>query len=104
MIRILILALVWILSIVFSVIWSYENPEKVELIKSYFKKKQTVEVKKASSNIQRFTANSFSIEVEKVLDINDKTAFVTHPKNEDFDAKKLTIYTQSGSVIKKPCS
>ena len=101
MIRIFILALVWILSIVFSVIWSYENPEKVELIKSYFKKKQTVEVKKASSNIQEFTANSFTVEVEKVLDINDKTAFVTHPKNEEFDVKKLTIYTQSGSVIKK---
>ena len=75
MIRILILALVWILSIVFSVIWSYENPEKVELIKSYFKKKKTVEVKKVSSNIQKFTANSFTVEVEKVLDINDKTAF-----------------------------
>ena len=78
MIRILILVVVWILSIAFSVIWSYENPEKVELIKSYFKKKQTVEVKKVSSNIQKFTANSFNVEIEKVLDIIEKRF---HPNN-----------------------
>ena len=31
---------IWFLTLVASVIWSYENPEKVEKLKDYFKKKK----------------------------------------------------------------
>jgi len=30
----------WILSIIVTALWTFENPEKVEKVKSYFKKKK----------------------------------------------------------------
>ena len=78
----------------------FENPEKIEKIKSHFKKKQTVQVELDEDEGQKFIANSFSVEVKKVLDFNDKTAFVGYNEFADvFDKKKLEIYTQTGTLI-----
>ena len=55
MIRILLISILWIVTIIVSIIWSYENPEKIEKLKSYFEKsiepeitneKQTQSIKK----------------------------------------------------------
>ena len=40
-----IILFLWFLSLVASVIWSYENPEKVERLKDYFKNKKNHEIK-----------------------------------------------------------
>ncbi|RPG93861.1 MAG: hypothetical protein CBE23_003355 [Candidatus Pelagibacter sp. TMED263] len=93
--------LLWLLSIIFVIIWTYENPEKIEKIKSSFKKEQTVKVSLPSENSKKVIANSFELTVKKVLEVKDKTAFILYnSQSNDFDAKKLEIYTQSGSLIK----
>ena len=70
--KFLIIFALWLLSILFTAIWTFENPEKIEKIKSQFKKKQTVQVEVNEGEGQKFIANSFSVEVKKVLDFNDK--------------------------------
>ena len=98
--KFLIIFALWLLSILFTAIWTFENPEKIEKIKSQFKKKQTVQVEVNEGEGQKFIANSFSVEVKKVLDFNDKTAFVIYNEFADvFDKKKLEIYTQTGTLI-----
>ena len=98
--KFLIIFALWLLSILFTAIWTFENPEKIEKIKSHFKKKQTVQVEVDEGEGQKFIANSFSVEVKKVLDFNDKTAFVSYNEFADvFDKKKLEIYTQTGTLI-----
>ena len=98
--KFLIIFALWLLSILFTAIWTFENPEKIEKIKSQFKKKQTVQVEVNEGEGQKFIANSFSVEVKKVLDFNDKTAFVSYNEFADvFDKKKLEIYTQTGTLI-----
>ena len=98
--KFLIIFPLWLLSILFTAIWTFENPEKIEKIKSYFKKKQKVQVEAVVDDGQKFIANSFSIEVKKVLDFKDKTAFVIYNEfNDAFDQKKLEIYTQNGTLI-----
>ena len=96
----IIIFTLWLLTILFTAIWTFENPEKIEKIKSQFKIKQTVQVGAAEDEGQKFIANSFSVEVKKVLDFNDKTAFVSYGGFADvFDKKKLEIYTQTGTLI-----
>ena len=45
-----LIGLLWLFSILFSIIWTYENPEKIEKIKSNFKKKQLSEVSLIEEN------------------------------------------------------
>ena len=98
--RILIF-LLWFFSIVFTIIWTYENPEKIEKIKSSFKKEQALKVNISDENSIKIIANSFEINIKKVLDFKDKTAFVAYNNSTgNFDIKKLEIYTQSGNLIK----
>ena len=98
--KLFIIFSLWLLTILFTVIWTFENPEKIEKIKSYFKKKQSVKVEVVENEEQKFIANSFTVEVKKVLNFNDKTAFVSYKEFADiFDEKKLEIYTQTGTLI-----
>ena len=91
----------WFFSIVFTIIWTYENPEKIEKIKSSFKKEQALKVNISDENSIKIIANSFEINIKKVLDFKDKTAFVAYNNSTgNFDIKKLEIYTQSGNLIK----
>ena len=98
--KFLIIFTLWLLTILLTVIWTFENPEKIEKITSHFKKQQTVQVEVDEDEGQKFIANSFSVEVKKVLEFNDKTAFVIYNEfNDVFDKKKLKIYTQTGTLI-----
>ena len=91
---------VWFLSIIMSILWTFENPEKIEKVKSYFKKKNIIEAKISNEALKEVTANSFSVNFNEVLEINDKTAFVIHKKGKKFNIQNLEIYTQSGTFIK----
>ena len=62
--KFLIIFALWLLSILLTAIWTFENPEKIEKIKSHFKKKQTVQVEVDEGEGQKFIANSFSVEVD----------------------------------------
>ena len=89
----------WIITIFLSIIWTYENPEKIEKLKNIFKKNEIVVIEKIETDSKLFISNSFNLLVSKEILLKNKTAFITHPLNEEFDPKKLNIYTQNGFKI-----
>ena len=92
----------WIVTIVYTCIWTFENPEKIEKIKSEIKKNEKVETRIVSSKSKNISANSFTVKLTQVLENNSKTAFVTYPSNiKKFDPLNLTIFTQTGMKIQK---
>ena len=92
----------WFVTIIYTAIWTFENPEKIEKIKGEFKKNKKVETKVVSSNSKNIWANSFTVKLSQILDINSKTAFVTYPSNiKKFDPLNLTIFTQTGMKIQR---
>ena len=92
----------WFMTIVFTAIWTFENPEKIEKIKSEFKKNKKIETKIVSSRGKNILANSFTVKLSQVLENDSKTAFVTYPSNvKKFDPLNLTIFTQSGIKIQR---
>ena len=94
------LPLLWIFTILLSIVWTFENPDKIEKIKNRFKKDKKIEVSKVDMNSKDIVANSFTVSVSRVLKVEDKTAFVIHPaKEKNFDISKLEIFTQRGFVI-----
>ena len=92
----------WLVSIIFAIIWTFENPEKIEKIKSEFKKNEKIESKIVTAKNKKISANSFAINLSQVLENTSKTAFVTYPNNiKKFDPLNLTIFTQTGFEMKK---
>jgi len=96
----IIFAIFWILSIFISVIWSYENPEKIEILKNTFKKNKSPQIKNVDTKKLEFTANSFEVNLEKIINFKEKTAFIIYPKEEiKFNKEKLKIFSQNGYII-----
>ena len=93
------IVLLWIISIIIAIIWTFENPEKLEKIKSIFKKNKVVEIETEVKGSKSINSNSFSVFITREMGLKDKTAFVSHPFKEEFDIKKLNIYTQNGFKI-----
>ena len=91
---------IWFITILLAIVWTFENPEKVEQLKDFFKKKEDTQVKQVEKNSKFIIANSFNLEVTEIINIKDKTAFLVHPLNKKFDIENLTIYTQNGNKIK----
>ena len=99
--KFIIIIIFWLLTLLSTAIWTFENPEKIEKVKSFFKKKQEVNLGSVEAGVQKFLANSFTVEAKEILRLNDKTAFVIYNElNDVFDEKKIEIYTQSGTLIK----
>jgi hypothetical protein len=96
----LFLILFYLVSIIASILFSYENPEKIEKIKDYFKKNKNIKVEKVDGDNLIFYANAFNVNVKKIIDLKEKTAFLTYPNNGlKFDIKKLKIFTQNGFLL-----
>ena len=90
------------MTIIYTAIWTFENPEKIEKIKSEFKKNKKVETQLVTSEGINIAANSFTVKLSQVLENNTKTAFVTYPSNiKKFDRLNLTIFTQTGMKIQR---
>ena len=97
--KIVIIAL-WTFSIIVSIIWSYEHPEKIESLKDSFKKNKSPEIENIESEKKIFVANSFEVHTKKIIELKDKTAFIIYPKDQkNFNKEKLKIFTQNGFVI-----
>ena len=97
--RNILIILLWLISILSTIVWTFENPEKVEKIKSFFKKEQLADVSVVDEESTIIQANSFNLEVKKILSIEGKTAFVIN-QEDNFDIKNLEIFTQTGNLIK----
>ena len=61
--KILVFSIFWLITILITIIWTFENPEKIEIVKSKFKKEKIPEVRLSDKNTQEFIANSFSVKV-----------------------------------------
>ena len=93
--------LIWLLSLIIISLYTYENPEKIEKIKLYFKEDKNVKVKLKENAVQTVEANSFSVEFSKIFPLSQRTAFIVHDENIlNFNEKSLKIYTQDGYLLK----
>ena len=83
----------WLVTIIYTAIWTFENPERIEKFKDAFKKNQKAEIKAISGESKNVVANAFTLKLTQVLENSSKTAFVTYPKNiQIFDPFNLTIF------------
>ena len=97
--------LLWLISIAFAVIWTFDNLDVIEKVKSNFKKKikpkysLNIEGEQDSETI-KIEANSYTIKVKKIVSLKDKTAFLLNSSNDkNFKKEQISIYTQSGYLI-----
>ena len=96
----ILIILFWFLSLVIISIYTYENPDKFELIKTYFSKDEKQEIKFVGSPILTMPGNSFIVGVSKEFAFTERTAFLIHDENVlNFDANLLKIYTQDGHLL-----
>ena len=84
----LLLLILWIITIIFTSVWVYENPEPIEILKNYLKKNKIVK------------ANSFNIKIDKIISLSKKTAFILYEKNfSEFNPSLMKIFTHDGYII-----
>jgi len=92
-----IIIFIWIISLIVASIYTYDNPERIELVKNYFKKDKYPELKINDGDIQRSPGNSFVLEFTKKISLSEKTSFIVHDENIlEFDPNSLKIYFQNG--------
>jgi glucose/arabinose dehydrogenase len=96
----------WFFSILISILWTYENPEKIEHIKDklnlYEPKNNFVDKTISNSNKEIFETNHFKLELEKIIEIEGKTSFLLNNSiNKEFNINDVTVFTQEGFAIKK---
>ena len=48
--RIAIIVSLWLISLIFVIIWTYENPENIEYLKNYIKKNKEIKAEKIDPN------------------------------------------------------
>jgi len=81
--------LFWFFTIIITSFWTYENPEQIEKIKNILKK------------IKKVKANSFDVEISKILSLSSKSAFVLYEENfPEIKPSLIKIFTQDGFTIK----
>lgn len=103
LIKILFLVFIFL----FSIIWTYENTDKIDSIKGKIKKiiKKEPKVSETIINeniIDSFNveANGYDIEINKIIDFKEKTAFVLYEVKENFfDVRNIKIFLQNGFLI-----
>ena len=97
--------IVCILFFIIGVIYGYENPENIVLIKMKINKQFSPKISEETGPLQKAYANSYNVEFYKIISLTEKTAFITHDENNlNFDKTSLKIYTQRGYVFSFPRS
>ena len=92
--------IIWVLTIFLTAIWTFENPDKVELVKNIYKKDKKPISEKVNENSEKVTANSFDVNFEKIISLSHKTSFVLYEdSNLSFDQNLIKIFTQNGYLI-----
>lgn len=96
----ILIILIWFLSLIIVSLYTLQNPDKFELIKTYFSKSEKREIKFVGTPILTMAANSFMVGVSKEFSFNGKTAFLIHDENAlNFNTNSLKIYTQDGYLL-----
>ena len=71
----------WFITIIYTIVWTFENPEKIEKVKDRFKKNKKIEIKVVSGINKNISANAFTLNLSQVLENKNKSAFVIYPNN-----------------------
>ena len=82
---------------IIGVMYGYENPERVALIKMKFKKQFSPKISEEKGPLQKAFANSYNVEFYKIISLTEKTAFIINEKKNGNNF--FTIYTQDGFVL-----
>lgn len=97
----------WLISLLVSVIWSYENSDKIAKLKEklnlYKPEHEFIEEKNdLNNNEEVFISNHFKLNVKKIAAINYKTTFLLNDSiDQKFDINDISIFTQKGFELKK---
>ena len=95
-----LISIIWIMSLLAVSVWTFEYPEKIESIKSIYKKNKTPIVKIEEKPENQIAANSFIVITQKIMSLSEKTAFISYEDNKNvFNSNFLNIYTQNGFLI-----
>ncbi len=79
--KVVLIILLWLISTIFVIIWTFDNPDIIEKVKSNFKKKVkssynlNTEAQK-DAEIIKIQTNSFTVKIKKIASLKDKTAFL----------------------------
>ena len=101
--KIITIAAVWIISILLSVIWTFENTDVVGSLKAKLKEKQGApktdfDSKKSSEEIIA-VSNSFNVKAKKVISLKGKTSFLLNNSNNGkFDIEDITILKDASAT------
>ena len=97
----------WVLTLIIAILWTYENPEKITSIKDklkiYVPKHKFEDLNNdKSKNNNIFDSNNFTLNLEKIISLEDKTSFIlNNSMNKKFDINDIEIFTQEGFKLKK---
>ena len=102
--KIITILLAWIITIIISIIWAYENVDIIESFKAKLEQKkgapETNFDKKAQSEIILATSNSFDVKAEKIISFKGKTTFLLNSSmSKDFNLDDVSIFSQNAFVI-----
>ena len=70
----LFIILFWLVSLLLSIIWGHENPEKIEFFKSFYKKYKKPDSEIIQSNAKKIRANSFYVELTQKISLSGEKA------------------------------
>ena len=101
----LIFLCVWLFSILVTILFTFENTETIEALKGKLKIYKTfskIDDSEIDNNKTLFTSNHFSIEINKIVEVNDKTAFLlNNSTHKNFNTNNIEIFTQRGFKLLK---
>ena len=100
------LIIIWLLSLIITVLWTYENPEKISKIKDkikLYKPKHEFKDEKNNTdeNFNVYESNHFILKIEKIASIEGKTSFLLKPSDMSLAIKNKSCWKHSDS---KGCS
>ena len=95
-----IFILIWLVSLIITSIFTYENPEVIDFIKKSIEKRLPSKIKFEQGPSNRSVGNSFVVEFSQEISFSKRTAFIVHDKNVlNFNENSLKIYYQSGYLF-----
>ena len=93
--------IIWLISLVLTSIYIYENPERVDAVKEFLKINKKFYLTTQEGNILRSDGNSFIVEFSKEISFGDRTAFIiNNNESKNFSKDSLEIYFQNGYYFK----
>ena len=97
MIKKIIILITYLITLLIAVVWTYENKDKLDLFKKKIKKYSSL--KTFNEDLIFLNANSFEIEVTKIINFKKKTSFILNRSFEEkFNLNDIDIYYQDGYV------